>query len=110
ASATWRCRDERVHAGIEQADRLAASARRAEEWPGMDRLRPCPTRPTPCVRLGCRPARSSFFRAGVRVVDGDFAALALADRHAGLAPGAVALPGDAGVVQHRPDGVRADVR
>src|SRR5438094_408795 len=56
-----------------------------------------------------RPARSAFFRAGVRILDFDFATLALADGHAGLAPRPVALPGDAGIVQHRPDGVRTDV-
>src|SRR5205823_3222064 len=55
------------------------------------------------------PARSAFFRAGVRILDGDLATLALADGDAGLAPGSVALPRDAGVMQHRPDSVRADL-
>ena len=69
----------------------------------------CPIPPTPSAPPRCRPARSAFFRAGVRVLDLDLATFALANGHAGLAPGPVALPGDAGVVQHRPDRVRADL-
>ena len=75
----------------------------------MGRLRPCPTRPAPSARPGCRPARSSFFRAGVRVVDLDLATLALADGRTGVAPGPVALPTDTRIVQDGPDRVRADV-
>jgi nucleotide-binding universal stress UspA family protein len=61
--------------------------------------------PDPCVPPRCRPARSSFFRAGVRIVDLDLAPFALADDLASLAPGPVALPGDTCVVEHRPDSV-----
>src|SRR5436305_3520917 len=81
----------------------AASARLAAGSPGTGRLHPCPTRPIPCAPPRCKPARSSFFRAGVRILDFDLATLALADGHAGLAPRPVALPGDACIVQHRPD-------
>src|SRR5437762_1715607 len=77
--------------------------------PISDQLRPSPTRLGPCARPGCRPARSSFFRAGIRVVDFDFATLALADGHTGFAPGPVLLPADAGVVEHSPDRVRTDL-
>jgi hypothetical protein len=75
----------------------------------MGRLRPCPTLPAPSARPGCRPARSGFFCARVRVVDLDLATLALAHGRTRMAPGTVALPTDTGIVQHRPDGVRADV-
>src|SRR5260221_161213 len=67
------------------------------------------TPPNPCVPPRCKPARSAFFRAGVRILDFDLATLALADSQPGVAPGPVTLPGDAGIVQHRPDGVRADL-
>src|SRR5438477_2160132 len=73
----------------------------------MDRLRPCPTPPNGCVRTRCRPTRSVFFRAGVRILNLGLAVLALADGQPGFAPGPVVLPSDARVVQYRPDGVRA---
>src|SRR5260370_35912547 len=76
----------------------------------MGRLRPCPTLPAPSARPGCRPARSSFFCARVRVVDLDLAPLALAHGRTGVAPRPVALPTDTRIVQDRPDRVRADVR
>src|SRR6266851_6770603 len=76
----------------------------------MGRLRPCPTLPAPSARPGCRPARSSFFCARVRVVDLDLATLALAHRRTRMAPGPVALPTDTRIVQNGPDRVRADVR
>src|SRR5437868_4697511 len=76
----------------------------------MDRLHPCHTRLTLRVPPRVSPSRSGFFRAGVRVVHFDLAPLALAYGLAGLAPGPVALPRDAGVVQHRPNDVRADLR
>src|SRR6266851_356454 len=76
----------------------------------MGRLRPCPTRPAPSARPGCRPARSSFFCARVRVVYLDLAPLALAHGRTGVAPGPVALPTDTRIVQDRPDRVRADAR
>src|SRR6266851_7901016 len=76
----------------------------------MGRLRPCPTRPAPSARPGCRPARSNFFCARVRVVDLDLATLALAHGRTGVAPGPVALPTDTRIVQDGPDCVRADVR
>src|SRR5437879_13869473 len=57
-------------------------------------LRPCPTPPNPCVPPRCKPARSAFFRAGVRILDFDLATLALADSQPGVAPGPVTLPGD----------------
>src|ERR1700694_419909 len=76
----------------------------------MGRLRPCPTLSAPSARPGCRPARSSFFCARVRVVYHDVAALALADGRTGVAPGPVALPTDTSIVQDGPDRVRDTVR
>jgi hypothetical protein len=52
----------------------------------------------------------AFFCARVRVVDLDLATFALADDRPCVAPGPIALPTDAGIVQDGPDRVRADVR
>ena len=90
--------------------RAAATAHQDAVRLGRDRLR-LRTRPTaPSVRPVCRPARSAFVGRRIRIADTHHAVLAVAQGHAGLAPGAALLPAQAGLVQDARDGEPTDPR
>src|SRR4029077_7309651 len=105
-SAVWPCHGGCAHEGSEPGWSSGASGSQAGGSPGTVRPR-LGSRPEP--RSGCTLARSAPFYRRVRIVDLDLAVLAPPLRQPGVAPRSVALPAQIGLVQHAPDGVRADL-
>src|SRR5206468_10102696 len=89
--------------------RAAARIRRHAAPPETAPPRPR-TRPTAQAgRRACRLARSAPFYRRIGIADAHHTVLALAHRHAGLAPGAALLPAQPSLVQGAPDRKRADL-
>src|SRR3712207_5771777 len=77
--------------------------------PETARPRPRTTPPAQAVSPACKPARSTFFGCRIGIADAHCASVfALPRHHAGLAPGAAALPAQAGLVENAPDRKGAD--
>src|SRR6266480_681777 len=105
-SAVWRYRGGCVRADSEPGWSPVATVSRAAGSPDTAPLRPGSR---PAAPSGYTPARSAPFYGRVRIVNLDLAVLAPPSCQSRVAPRSVALPAQVGLVQHTPDGVRADL-